>query len=636
MNKLYILLLALLVSPALSMAQTAVEKADWKYEDKNYLDAAADYEKLITKINAADARAQMAFRLGNCYFYMNDYANAQKWFQQAADANATNGELFVNFGDIYTYRGQYEQAIQLYRKAESDTAWTRIARQRIQSAQNAPQKKEVFSVLLHLNEKGLNSEMGDYGIGYIGADKAVFTTSSSLFSTGRDKKTGQGFSRLVMAAAGDNGDWKILSALPANINSEFNNGSFSYDQVHKTAFFSQCNGSDGKGKTCVLMASSYDPAVGTWGTPEVLPFCNDGSNYAHPAISADGRTLFFTSDRTGGYGGKDIYKASRGAAVNSWGAPANLGAEINTAGNEGFPTVSGDSLFFFSSNGKAGLGGYDIFKARYNYGNPSKPQAMDIPFNSPGDDFGLVYSPAGRFDGFYCSNRAGGIGNDDIYRFMLDPKYKTITGFIREETTGLPLANARVTLQGTDGSTLTATTDHTGKFRLDNVNPESGYKILGSADGYFSASTLVKALDLSSASDQSALLNERNSASINLMKITKDEIKLDNIYYEYNKAELTDASKRELSKLVTLLKETPAIHIVINAHSDEQGSDKYNLELSQRRAKSVVDFLVENGIDAARLSSKGWGESSPLHKNASTEEQHAANRRTTFQVTNAQ
>lgn len=636
MKKLYISILTLLLGTALLPAQTPLEKADWKYEDKNYVDAAAEYEKLVAKINAPEAKAQVMFRLGNCYYHLNDYAHAQQWFQQSVDANATNAELFVNYGDIYTYRGQYEQAIALYRKAENDTAWGKIARLRIQSAQSAPQRKEAFSVLLHVNEKALNSEMGDYGIGYISADKVVFTTSSSLFSGAKDKKTGQGFSRLVAASATENGDWKINSALPEAINSQYNNGSFTYDKVHKVGYFSQCNGYDGKSKSCVLLSTTYDPAVGTWGSPEVLPFCTDGANYAHPAISGDGKTLFFTSDRPGGVGGKDLYKVSRGAAANSWGMPANLGQEINTAANEGFPTIAGDSLFFFSSNGKAGLGGYDIFKAKYNNSNPSKPVPMDIPFNSAGDDFGLIYSAQSRFDGFYCSNRGGGIGNDDIYRFMLDPKYKTIGGYIREEKTGLPVANAKVTLMGTDGSTLTAVTDNTGRFSLSNVNPEAGYKILGSADGYFSASALVKALDLNASTDQSALLNERNSALVNLMKITKDEIKLDNIYYEYNKAELTETSKRELNKLVTLLKETPNIHIVINSHSDEQGSDKYNLELSQRRAKSVVDFLIENGIEAGRLTSKGWGESNPLNKNATTEEQHAANRRTTFQVTNAQ
>ena len=254
------------------------------------------------------------------------------------------------------------------------------------------------------------------------------------------------------------------------------------------------------------------------------------------------------------------------------------------------------------------------------------------PINSSADDMSYVPSPNNKFEGFYVSNRPGGFGMDDIYFHMLDPKFKTVAGYIREEKTNLPVTNAKLKLRGTDGQDYEAQTDGTGKFFLKNVNPEAGYNILASGDGYFSNSGQVKPLNLSSNKDQTEILKERNSIAISLMKITKEEIKLDNIYYEYGKYTLTEPSRVELMKLVKLLKETPNVKVMINAHTDEQGSDKFNLKLSDKRAESVVLFLVENGIERGRLAFKGWGESNPVYKGAKTEEENAANRRTTFSV----
>lgn len=636
MKKLLIFTLIYIATFSISIAQTPLDKAIWKYEDKNYVDAATELEKLLPKISSEKTKVDVIIKLANSYYFLNDFSRAQKWYEEAEKLQANSAEMFVNYGDVLSHNGKYEKAKEMYAKAESDTTWGKIAKVKAKNAQNATSIEELPGVLIHNNLKSLNSEMGDYGFSLIDEKTAIFTSSSLLYGKTKDKKTGQGFSRLILANKDKNGEWKAISALPENINSLYNNGSFTYDPIHKVGYFSQCNGPDGKGKNCVLLSTSYDPSVGKWGNPEMLPFCDDGWNYAHPAISPDGKTLFFTSDRPGGLGGKDIFKSSKGSGHNAWGQPTNLGSEINTIGNEAFPSIGGDSIFYFSSNARQGIGGYDIYKADFNNASPKNVRSLPAPFNSPADDFGFVQSPTSKFEGFYCSNRTGGVGGDDIYYFELDPKFKTIGGQLTEENTGNPISNATVIIQGSDGSTYEVKTDNNGKFKLDNINPEAGYKILGSADGYFSASSTVKALNLASNTDQTNQLNERNNAKISLIKITKDEIKLDNIYYAYNKADLTDESKKELQKLITLLKETPNISIVINSHSDEQGSDKYNLDLSERRAKSVVNYLIDNGIEAHRLSSKGWGESNPIYKNASSEEQHAANRRTTFQVTNAQ
>lgn len=617
-------------------AQTPLERALWKYEDKNYMDAALDIEKAIGRVQNETTKADAMAKLGHCYYFLNDFSQAQKWYDEALKSNYQNAEMQVYYGDILTYQGKYDQAANYYKMAQNDSVWGNFARLKLKNAQNASKVEELPGVLLHRNLKNINSEMGDYGFSLINEKMAVFTSAGSLFSKEKDKKTGQGFSKLILAEKDQNKEWKISKVLPENINSIYNNGSFTYDPVHKIGYFSQCNGPDGKGKNCVILSTSFDPNIGKWGSPQVLPFCLDGFNYAHPAISADGRTLFFTSDRPGGIGGKDIFKASKGSGTNAWGSPTNLGDKINTIGHEGFPSLAGDSMFYFSSNALQGIGGYDIYKADYNNGTPKNPAPMPKPFNSPADDFGFIQSSHSKYEGYYCSNRAGGIGGDDIYFFELDPKFKTIAGSINDEKTKEPIPFAKIYIQGTDGSIVEAISDKNGRFYLENMNPEVGYKVLGSAEGFFSGSSSIPALNLQATTDQSDILKQRNNMSIPLLKITKEEIKLDNIYYAYNKADLTPESKRELQKLITLLKETPSVSIVINSHSDEQGGETYNMDLSQRRAKSVVNYLVENGIEAHRLSAKGWGETNPIHKNATTEEQHAQNRRTTFQVTNAQ
>jgi len=221
---------------------------------------------------------------------------------------------------------------------------------------------------------------------------------------------------------------------------------------------------------------------------------------------------------------------------------------------------------------------------------------------------------------------------DDIYSFSPNPKFYDVAGFVREEKTMLPVANGTVKMQGTDGSIIEVKTDASGKFKTDKCNPEAGYYILASAEGYFSNSTQIPPLKLDSREDQSNLIKTRTGADIFLLKITKEEIKLENIYYEYNSYLLTEDSKKELLKLVKLLKETPNIRVQLNSHTDERGSDEYNFWLSDKRAESVMNFLVENGIERERMSYKGWGETKPVFKNAKTEEQHAANRRTTFNV----
>lgn len=613
-------------------AQTPLENAGYLYEDKNYVDAAKAYENIVEKIKNPKTKADVYGKIGDCYYFTQDFTNAENWYKKAVNAGLSSGEALLRLGNIKMYQSDYESATDYYEKAKAaDSSLIRIADIRIRSSHTAANKKEYPSIIVHSNVKELNSPMADYGFAFISDKKMIFSSSRSEADAATDKTSGQGFSRLYYASE-KNGSWTLDGKLPVSINSSYNNGTFSYHSDSKTGYFTQCNGFDGKGKTCKIYVSAYDEVGNTWSKPEPLSFNSDEFNCAQPSISADGNVLYFSSDKPGGYGEKDLYKSIKGVS-RLWSDPINLGRDVNSPGNDVFPVISGDSLLVFSSDGKEGLGGLDLYRAEIIKNTPKNIEWIEMPFNSPGDDFNLVYGK-NKNEGYYCSNRIGGFGSDDIYTFQIDMRYKTISGYIREDKTDLPIPGAQVTLAGTDGSTLDAVTDETGKYLTKNANPEAAYKVLASKLGYFSNSKMVPGIDLNSKEDPEAKLKTRNSSEVMLMKITKEEIKLDNIYYAYNSAELTDSSKAELMKLVKLLTETPSVNVVINAHTDEQGSEKYNNQLSERRAKSVVDFLVANGVSITRLTSKGWGESNPVYKNAKTEAENAANRRTTFQVTN--
>lgn len=614
-----------------AMAQTPLENAGYLYEDKNYVDAAAAYKAQVEKIKKPELKSEVYAKIGNCYFYAQNYTEAETWYNKALSGGHNSGQFYLNFGDVKMYNGDYANASDYFEKAKAaDSSLIRLAEIRLSSTKNAAAKKEFPSIILHSNLKELNSPMGEYGIGLM--DSNLVFSSTRVEEGGKtDKTTGQGFARLYLASS-ENSAWKLNGKLPDEVNSAYNNGTFSYHAATATAYYAQCNGFDGKSKTCKIYSTKYDVASKTWQKPEALSFNDEVSNHSHPAISADGTVLYFSSDRPNGFGKRDLYKSIKGSG-NAWGTPINLGREINTPGDDMFPTVSGDSLFIYSTDGKEGLGGLDLYKATMVNGTPRNPKWMDRPFNSAGDDFNLIFGQS-HLEGFYCSNRIGGFGGDDIYKFAMDPRFKTVSGYVREDKTGIPVANSKVVISGTDGSVFEVVTDNTGKFTITNANPEAAYKLLGSSNGYFSNSTMIPAINLSSGENPETKLQQRNNAQVDLVKITKGEIRLNDIYYDYNSAELTATSKSSLMDLVKILQETPDINILINSHSDEVGPNKYNLTLSEKRAQSVVKFLVENGIDAARLSSKGWGETNPVIRNAQTEDEHAENRRTTFQVTN--
>lgn len=620
--------LLLVGSFSLVNAQTAFEKAKYLYEDENYTDAAVAFTKFAEKTSRENVKAEAYAKAGNSYYYTHKYAEAEKSYKQASDLGYKSGEFFMNYGNLKMSNGDYPTAIKWFEKAKAaDNSLEVLANAKIQACISAQDKTDIPTMVIHKNAEGLNTKYNEFGLNKFGDKYMLSTSRKATDDAATDKKSGQGFSSLYLAT-NNGGSWSVQSPTDSMFKA-FNTGTFTYHESTQTAYFTVCGQENGKAVPCKIYSSKYS---GTWTKPEPLNINSETHNTAQPAISADGKTLYFSSDREGGLGNKDIYKASLGAN-GTWMEPVNLGREVNSAGDEVFPVTSGDSLLIFSSDGRNGIGGLDLYKSPVSRGVVRKATWMEMPFNSTGDDFNLVFGKT-TSEGFYCSNRPGGMGGDDIYSFNIDERLFGAGGDVREKGTQKAIAGALVVITGSDGSKTELKSDNNGVFSMPEASPFVDYIIQVSKSGYFNTTQTLTAIK--PGDNAEAKLKERNNVLLSLSKTPNlnEEIRLENIYFEYDKADLTTSSKQELMSLVKLLRENPGFDIIINSHSDEQGEDKYNLELSHRRAQTVVDFLVTNGITRARLTAKGWGESNPVIKNATSEDQHAANRRTTFQITN--
>jgi len=320
---------------------------------------------------------------------------------------------------------------------------------------------------------------------------------------------------------------------------------------------------------------------------------------AHPALSPDGQTLYFVSDMPGGRGGKDLYRTTRTSPGSPWSRPENLGTDINTRGNELFPFVQEDGTLYFASDGHIGMGGLDIFRAVPQGGDAWLVQNMMAPINSPADDFGITFE-SGAERGIFSSSRKGRTA-DDLYTFEMPPLLFSITGLVRDEKTGQPVEGAAVQLIASDGANMQTETGAAGDFRF-TLRPEVDYIFLASKKGYLNG----KEKETTRGQDKSRDF----MATIQLTPIDRP-IELPNIFYDFGKWDLRPESMVSLDRLVETLNDNPNVTIELMSHTDSRDTEEFNLDLSQKRAQSVVDYLIAKGIAADRLTAQGYGETNP-------------------------
>jgi len=649
-----IFLLAALTIGACTYTQK-VKDGNFAFERKQYAVATDLLQKEYKKSKSRVEKGKIAFLIGESYRMLEKPASASTWYKSAYD-NGFGVDALREYAYTLKAMQQYDDAMNAFKELGIEIGSPYEYRREIAACQVAQgwlgEKSRAYTVM----PVDFNSPNADYSPAMFREGKLVFSSDrSAATGDGTYNWTGNKFSDLFVADV----QTGRVHPLDPQINTAHNEGTATFNQDFTEMLFTRCFGDKKEDNYCRIMVSKWEG--GQWSAPTMLGFEEEGVNYGHPALSADGSTLYFSSNSKDGWGGYDIWTSERTA--NGWGEPKPLGRSVNTIGNEKFPALDGDTLYF-SSDFHTGMGGLDIFKTwKMPNGAWVPVQNLKPPVNSGFDDFGLVVDrqaklPAGVLQtGFFTSNRPEGTGGDDIYRFekRIPPpeppkpepslaEYKLILeGFVLEKIYAVadnpdskvlgrrPLNGAAVKVQfGKDVKNFTVSED--GFFTME-LAENMDYQFLASKDGYLTGENFFSTRGIGKDPNNPVQTYE---VELVLDKIfINREIVLEDIYYDFDKWDIRADARPTLDKLARDLELNPKIRIQLSSHTDCRGNDRYNEDLSQKRAQSAVDYLVSKGIPQERLLAKGYGESLPKANcicTRCTEEEHQLNRRTSFTI----
>lgn len=596
---LYSLLVGLLLTSC--GAESILRKADQSYALGEYNEAAALYKKAYSKTEAKDKakRAERAFKTAECYRRINMNAKAMAAYRNAIRYNYPDSMMYKHMADLQLQKGEYKAAVQNYDIYLEYNPTDTTAINGKKACTTAPQWKKNPTRYIVKKETFFNSRRSEYSPVYGSEDFGqLFFTSTRDKALGEDKSliTGVKAPDIFFSTKDEKGKWQKPEPLEGEVNSEYEDGACAFTPDYKTMYFTRCLVDGEAPRSAQIYKSTRSDA--TWSAPTLCELANDTiSSFAHPAVSPDGAWLYFVSDMSGGMGGLDIWRIA--ITGEKFGGVENLGAAINTQGNEMFPTFRPNGDLYFSSNGHHGMGGLDIYCATQDEENRWSITNLQAPVNSANDDFGMTFE--GELTrGYFSSNRGDARGWDHIYSFYLPETVHNLTGWVYEKD-GYELTEGEVYLIGNDGTNEKLSVKTDGSF-TKRITPGVSYVMLGSCKGFLNYKQELTAD--STTEDREYVLQ------FPLSSITKPVL-IDNIFYKFDSAELTDSSTTALNELVRLLTDNPGTVIELGAHCDYKGRDEYNERLSQRRAESVVNYLISQGIEADRLVPKGYGESTP-------------------------
>ena len=420
------------------------------------------------------------------------------------------------------------------------------------------------------------------------------TTNEKVTGTKKSEITGMKKADIWFSKKDEQGQWTRPATVEGELNSELDEGIISFSPDGTTMYLTKARRELHSNTGVEIYTSQRSEAA--WSAPVKFEITSDTvSSYGHPAVSPDGEYLYFTSDMPGGFGGKDLWRIN---LKDRAGSLENLGEFINTEGDEMFPYMRADSVLYFSSDGHPGMGGLDVFRAQMTVSGGWKVENMGMPMNSAADDFGITFGEGES--GYFSSNRGDGRGYDHIYSFELPELQIWLTGWVLDKDEE-PVPNAIIRIVGNDGSNQKEVARNDGSFKF-KLQRGVSYVMLAGAKGYLNA----KQEFTSDTAEEDA----EYGVDFILASMTKPVV-IENIFYDFDKATLRPESKTALDEMAQLLRDNPNVTIEMASHTDRKGSDKYNLDLSQRRAKSVIDYLIEAGISADRLQHQGYGESRP-------------------------
>lgn len=599
----YIIVCLLLTAVAAGCRTPKLSEADAQFQRGEYYDASVTYKKVYNKLRKKEERPQrgeVAFKMGRCYRLLNMSARASAAFQNALRYEYPDSTTHFMLAQALHADGKYSAALRSYDKYLEFCPDDSLAINCAEGCRTAQEIRARGSRYVVKQAKLFNSRRADFCPMYLGADcDQIYYTSTTEKATG-DKKseiTGMKNADVFFSKKNEKGEWERPEPVEGELNTEFDEGIVAFSPDAQTMYLTKARRELNAPTSVEIYTSTRSDAK--WSAPVKFEITADTlSTFGHPAVSPDGEYLYFVSDMPGGYGGKDIWRIS---LKERQGSLVNLGPDINTEGNDDFPYVRSDGSLYFSSDGHPGMGGLDIFRATA-IGDPAdlrwKVENMGFPINSAGDDFGITFGKGE--DGFFSSNRGDARGYDHIYSFEYDPVRITIEGLVMDKDEE-PVKNAIIRIVGNDGSNQKEVARDDGSFSFA-LQRGVKYVMLAGAKGYLNQKQEF-------ASD-STMEDANYWVEFILPSISKPSV-VENIFYDYDKADLRPESKTALNELIAVLHDNPNVTIEMASHTDRWGSDAYNINLSERRAKSVVDYLVENGISRDRLQPHGYGKSRP-------------------------
>ncbi len=602
--KTYYLLMAFL-AVALMLHSCAADNAMRKGEKflaiGEYHDAAEQFKKAYTKTPTKERqlRGQRALKMAHCYRPISSTQKAISAYRNALRYNVATLDDRLDYARLLLKNGEYKRALTEFELLNDSMPNNVLVRNGLLSAKMAPKWKEQGSDYTVKKMTEFNSRRADY-CPVLAGDQ----WDRLYFSSTRNDALGDELSGITGAKPGDiffsdkddKGKWSKPQTIESGLNTEYDEGACCLSPDGSTMYLTQCLSDASYPRFAQIVTAQRSDA--SWGKTTPLLITNDTlSSYAHPAISPDGEWLYFVSDMPGGKGGLDIWRMR--LTANGPVGVENLGEPINTPGDEMFPTFRPNGDFYFSSDGHPGFGGLDIFIATVGEDGKYHLSHPGYPLNSQGDDFGMTFQ--GQLNqGFFSSNRGDGRGWDHIYSFYNPEIVQTIRGWIYEQD-GYELTAGEARIVGTDGTNLRLGVRGDGSFEYV-VKPGVDYIILAMCDGFLNHK---EEIHVDSVKESKVYDLQFPLASISA------PVLIDNIFYAFDKATLLPESKNALDSLILMLNENPNITIELSAHTDYRGAEDYNKKLSQKRAESVVNYLINHGIAADRLTAVGYGEEKP-------------------------
>lgn len=578
--------------------------ADQQLDRGEFFDAANTYRKVYNKLRSKEERplrGEVAYKMGTCYRRLNMFARASAAYQNAIRYEYPDSMAYYYLGRSLQAEGKYAAAITAYDqyldfKPKNEALaleGKRGCEKALRDRENGTQTRYIVK-----EAKIFNSRRADFAPMYQDKElNVLYFTSSNEKAAGTLKSgiTGMKNSDVFVSRKNERGEWQRPELVEGELNTEMDEGITAFTPDGQTMYYTKARRDPAANTTVEIYTSHRSDA--SWGAGQKYEITADTlSAVGHPSVSPDGRYLYFSSDMPGGYGGKDIWRVNLQDKIGSL---ENLGPQINTSGDEMFPYSRADTLLYFASDGHPGFGGLDIFKAHLNAtGDRWSVENMGKPVNSQGDDFGITFGEGES--GFLSSNRADARGYDHIYSFTLPELNISISGWVVDHDDE-PVPNAVIRIVGDDGSNQKEVARDDGSFRF-KLSRGVKYVMMAGARGYLNQ----KQEFVSDDAEEDA----EYGVDFVLSSISKPNV-VENIFYDFDKATLRPESKSALDELAEMLRDNPNITIEMGSHTDRMGTDAYNEDLSNRRAKSVVDYLIAAGIQQDRLTYAGYGESRP-------------------------